>query len=288
MATDTTALTPVEIDTELARIWGERASVQAQLDAARRSANRSEKNARNLAGRISDLESRVAAFTYEASPYNEEFARRGGWNRYFLVKNANGHVHRGTNCSTCFIDTQYGWLIDLADCDENAMIEEWGERACTVCFPDAPVNPFYNRPARIDREAQEARAAEKAAKDAAKAEKAIFDIDGSPLKDSHGYPLKTKVAARNELSSAFQSLVYYGVEHPDDYVAQIRRLAVALEAAGVDWKKVPGNAIKKAVKGSTIPPNNPYRLTPEQIAEHDAKIQDNQVVALKLAKEVIG
>ena len=47
------------------------------------------------------------------------------------------------DCTTCFPTTQYGWLVNLADCDEDAMIEEWGEMACTVCFPTAPTNPNY-------------------------------------------------------------------------------------------------------------------------------------------------
>ena len=214
--------------------------------------------------------------------------RRGRWNRYFLVKNSNGHVHRGTSCSTCFPDTQYGWLVNLADCDEDAMIEEWGELACTVCFPSAPTNPLYNRPSRRDREAQEARAAEKAARDAAKAAKGIVDLDGSPLKDAHGYTLKTKVAARNELSSCFNSLVYYGLDHPQDFAATIRRLVPALEVAGIDWVKVATNAIKRAVKDSTPEAHNPYRLTAEQLAEGAAKIAANTAQAQALLEELKG
>jgi len=285
MATDTTALTPVEIDTELSRIWNARARVEASLAAARRSANRSEHNARAEAGRISDLESRVAALSYEASPYNAEYARRGFWNRYFLVTNANGHVHRGTDCTTCFVTTEYGWLVDLADCNEDAMIEEWGERACTVCFPSAPTNPLYNRPARIDREAQEARAAEKAAKDAVKAEKAITDVDGSPLKDSHGYPLKTKNAARNELSQAFQNLTWYGSQ---EYIDTIHRLVPALEAAGVDWKKSATNAIAKVAKEINKPNPWAHQLTPEQVAGTAAKNATNLALAQALLKEVLS
>lgn len=93
-------------------------------------------------------------------------ARR--WNRYFLVTNANGHVHRGTNCSTCWATTEYAWLPELADCDEDEMIAEFGEKACTVCFPDAPANPHFSSPGRRDREALDARAAEKAARQAVK------------------------------------------------------------------------------------------------------------------------
>jgi len=295
MATDTANMTPVEVDTILAANYNEQAKVQARITSL---VNSIERLRRSKWGTPQEIDNAISALQINrtglsdliaaSAPYQLEYSRRP-WNRYFLVDNTNGHVHRGMDCTTCFLTTQYSWLVDLADCDEDAMIEEWGEMACTVCFPTAPTNPNYNRPSRRDREAQEARAAEKAAREAAKAEKAITDLDGSPLRLEGGYGvIKTKVAARNELSSAFQSLVYYGLDHPNDYVSQIRHLAAVLTAAGVDWSKVPGNAIKKAVKDSTIPPNNPYRLTPEQIEEHDARIQDNHMLALRLAKEVIA
>jgi hypothetical protein len=293
-STDITALTPVEIDTELSRIYQDEVSTWSRIayyadliDRTRRSKYGTLAEIDKHTAVLDELRAHNRALIVEKAPYEVEFNRRGGWHRYFLVKNANGHVHRGLNCSTCFPDTQYGWLVNLADCDEDAMIEEWGERACTVCFPNAPVNPNYFRKARIDREAQEARDIELRAKLAAKAEKAITDVDGSPLRVDND-TLRTKVAARNALSSAFQSLVYYGTDHPSDFVTQIRRLAAALEAAGVDWKKVPDNAIKRAVKDSVVPPNNPFRLTPEQIASHEAEIKVNAAQAQALAQEVIG
>ncbi len=93
---------------------------------------------------------------------------RHRWNRYFLVTNDGGHVHSSTGCSTCYASTSYSWLVDLAAQPVADMIAEWGERACTVCFPDAPSNPDFRRPARIDREAREAREAEKAQRNAAR------------------------------------------------------------------------------------------------------------------------
>ena len=67
-------------------------------------------------------------------------------------------------CSTCFPTTEYAWLVELADCDEDAMIVDYGEKACTVCFPGAPANPHFNGPGRRDREALAARQAEKDAR----------------------------------------------------------------------------------------------------------------------------
>jgi hypothetical protein len=282
-------LTPTEIDTELSRIWDtEHAAIARALGLQNRLMKEGRyaltgTNRENTEKWLAEEIAKAKAARTEAEPYEAEFARRGGWLRYFLVKNSNGHVHRGTNCTTCFRDTQYGWLVNLADCDEDAMIEEWGELACTVCFPSAPTNPLYNRPSRRDREAQEARAAEKAAREAAKAAKGILDIDGSPLKDHNGYTLKTKVAARNELSSLIENVAYgYGPEYADT----VRRLVPALEEAGVDWRKSALNKVAKVRKESAQPNPYAYALTAEQIADQARKIADGLARAEALLKEV--
>lgn len=129
--------------------------------------------ARNLEGTLSHL--RDVEVTIDLT--NERVDELGRiyneyrWNRYFLVTNNNGHVHRGMGCSTCFPTTEYAWLVELASCDEAEMIEEFGEKACTVCFPDAPANPSFHGPGRRDREAQAARQAEKDARNLVKASK---------------------------------------------------------------------------------------------------------------------
>jgi hypothetical protein len=110
----------------------------------------------------------------EISELNEVY-RAHRWNRYFLVTNSNGHVHRNQSCSTCFATTEYAWLVELADCDEAAMVAEFGEKACTVCFPDAPANPAFHAPGRRDQAAIDARQAEKAARQAVKDAKRLAD-----------------------------------------------------------------------------------------------------------------
>lgn len=300
MAHDLTTQTPVEIDTELARIWGLIDQAREAIDRIRRDLARKvgygvRKGELALTGQDRELaetnlalfQDTVAALVAEAQPFNDEYDRRGRWNRYFLVDNVNGHVHRGMGCSTCFPTTRYRWLIDLADCNEAAMIEEWGQMACTVCFPSAPTDPNYNRPSRRDREAQEARAAEKAARQAVKDAKGITDVDGSPLRGEYGV-IKTKVAARNELSSAFSSLAWYGLDHPQDFAAKIRHLIPALEAAGVDWRKAATNAVKKVAKEIAAP--NPYahQLSAEQVAETAAKHAVSLAQAQALLQEVVA
>lgn len=269
-------MTPVEIDTFLAANWGEQQKLALRLHGEKRNLAGSpadgpvwvQNNRVAIEARIEALTADLEALKAEARPYEVEYASRP-WNRYFLVANDNGHVHRGMNCSTCFVTTEYRWLIDLADCDEDAMIEEWGERACTVCFPSAPVNPFYSRPARIDREAQAARQAEAAKRNADKAAKGIVDVDGSPLRSEYGV-IKTKVAARNELSGAIKSLAWYGPGHPTDFAGIARKMAAALRANApeIDVDKVIANAIKAATKdGATYAGQVPTLLAGEAPAE---------------------
>lgn len=268
--TDLTARTPIEIDTELARLWGEEADLVAGLTRTEGYLRRARKenlpweadNIKRYEADIERMAAELVAVRDETNPYTDEFTRRGGWKRYFLVTNTNGHVHRGMHCNTCFRTTTYAWLIDLADCDEGAMIEEWGEKACTVCFPEAPTNPFYNRPARVDREAREARDAEKAARAADKASKAITAPDGGPLKVPAGTyknyrtgatensfdTYATKVAASRALSAAIKDFGWYGPTHPNDFAAAIPVLIEALEAAGIDTAPIVARAKKASAK----------------------------------------
>ncbi len=92
---------------------------------------------------------------------NKIYRERGCWKRYYLVTSSIGHVHRERYCSTCYPSTAYAWLTELSDCDEGAMVEAWGEKACTICFPNAPTHPAWKK-------SVEEREAEEAAKAAAK------------------------------------------------------------------------------------------------------------------------
>lgn len=247
---DPTSLSPAEIDTALAGIYADQQKTTAYLHSERAFLARRDPGPNEQAraeARIADYQARLADLAAQAEPFHDEFTRRGGWNRYFLVTNPGGHVHRGMDCTTCFDTTLYAWLPELSDCDEAAMIDEFGEKACTVCFPDAPTNPAFHRPGRRDQAALDAKAADKAAREAAKAAKAITNPDGSPLRSRYGV-IKTKVAARNELSSAVQSYVFYGPGHPQDFLAEITTLKAALDHVGFDTDPVIERAIKKATK----------------------------------------
>jgi hypothetical protein len=144
-------------------------------------------------------------------PLNDEFVDRGGWTRYWIVTNGNGHVHRSQSCSTCRPTTDFYWLAELSGMTHTKLVELSGERACTVCFPSAPVEA-RNRPTSIftpaELERQE-RTAERERKALLKKAKEITTPNGQPLRDSLGLIIKTEVTAQREyIQSAAEAIVW--------------------------------------------------------------------------------
>ena len=138
----------------------------------------------------------------------EAFRLRGGWNRAFLVAGANGHVHSSTGCSTCRDSTQYAWMTDYSGADEETIVADAGYRACTVCYPSAPVGDERSLPTKMlsDEEKQDAarREKERAAREVKKAKAAANapTSSGEALTVDDGmsqYPetLKTERRARS-------------------------------------------------------------------------------------------
>jgi len=173
---DLTASTPREIDTELFRVyveaqeaarkislvtadmhhiakdrkgygrgarWGmsdEEAADKTRQVAASGGINAS--RAQRALDSLAAAEKKVDDLNAEAAPLNAEFTRRGGWPRFFLVTNSNGHIHRSMSCSTCRPTTQYAWLPEMSGKSEDealAELAEGGAILCSVCFPSAPV-----------------------------------------------------------------------------------------------------------------------------------------------------
>jgi len=80
----------------------------------------------------------LAAVRAEAAPLEQLFDAEG-WSRFFLVTNANGHIHSSMQCSTCRWDTRFAWLPELSGLTEKDAVEAYGPKLCSVCFPSAPV-----------------------------------------------------------------------------------------------------------------------------------------------------
>lgn len=84
-----------------------------------------------------ELAPKVAEQLALLKPYDEEFARRGGWTRAYLVP--DGHIHKSTACHTLHPTTLISWLPEQSGLDEEKIVELAGMMACTVCYPSAPV-----------------------------------------------------------------------------------------------------------------------------------------------------
>jgi hypothetical protein len=169
------SMTPVEIDTILAEIWGRIAAVESKIGDAEASIRSARKMARYggldripaLEAKIVELAAQVAVIEDEAAPYEAEYARRP-WTRAFLCTASNGHVHKSRACSTTRIRTRFMWLIDYAGKNEAEVVADAGCIACTVCFPSAPVEGLANPTKIFASPEAKAKAEKKAAAEAVK------------------------------------------------------------------------------------------------------------------------
>ena len=166
--------TPVEIDTKLAEIYGRRHNLAMRrhsLLAAAKTAFRENRRIELLA-QAEALLAQIAEIDIEKLPLEAQYT---GWTRAFVVP--EGHVHSSMNCSTCYPTTVFGWVTELSDHTEAEIIEAAGSRACTVCYPSAPVDApagrIFHETEIAAQAAREERAAKKAAADAKKAANAV-------------------------------------------------------------------------------------------------------------------
>jgi hypothetical protein len=214
---------------------------------------------------VADAEEKIAAYQAEfVKPINDEFERRGGWTRFYLVTSSGGgHVHKNTNCSTCNYRTEFIWLTDESGKDEDEIVATAGDGACTVCYKSAPVvdrnnprpNPFEDPKVKA---AREQRAEEKAARDAAKAAKGIAMPDGKPVLDDSGRPYATERAAETGALGDLGSMGHYE-DHPWEerwlksvahvQVALAHKRGVSVEEIRTSWAKKMSDKAKRDSMG---------------------------------------
>lgn len=128
---------------------------------------------------IASKEPEIARLKAEIAPLNDLF-QANQWQRFFLVTNTNGHVHRSMNCSTTYETTEWRWLPHLSGLTDKEAVDDQGGILCTHCFPDAP-SDYTSGESREKREAREKRAEEKKIRDAKKLAKKIT-ADGSDVR----------------------------------------------------------------------------------------------------------
>lgn len=196
-------------------------------------------------GRINAKLNQIAGEVY---PLNGEYEEKR-WSRFFLVLNTNGHIHSSMSCQTCYFDTRFAWLPELSGLSEKDAVEAQGSILCSVCFPSAPLD-WTNGISKVAQAAKDARAAEKEARDAVKAEKAIFAPDGAILRGygRYGGEIRTLVTARREMMGAFKDRLFYGDDDGERYEFAVRMAEAIAHKTGEDQEELLTQAEIKAEK----------------------------------------
>ena len=163
----------VKIDTELSSWYEKRWALFNKLESAEEAKKFYEKHYPNRVEEIEKAIEKIARVKSEISKVNVEISKLNAiynqdpWTRAFLVLASNGHVHSSMDCNTCFPTTRYNWLVQYSNDDENTIVEDAGQDACTICYPSAPAE-VLNRPSRIVTADKVAKAQAKAERDAKK------------------------------------------------------------------------------------------------------------------------
>jgi hypothetical protein len=175
----------VKIDTELSELHFKRFNLLFDLESAidtkefyeKHYPTRLEEIAKQE-GKIESARKKIFEVGCQILERNEIYDR-DPWTRAFLVLASNGHVHSSMDCNTCFPTTRYQWLVQYSNDDENIIVEDAGQDACTICYPSAPAETL-NRPSRIVTADKIAKAQAKAERDAKKAARIAKEKANAP------------------------------------------------------------------------------------------------------------
>lgn len=282
---------PAQIDGKLAELYTKKQGASIELSRTVQYAERyramAEENpaqnnpylpkAEDMEGKAKEILGEIEKIQGEMEKYDREFERRGGWPRAFLVANKDGHVHKSMNCSTTYATTEFEWMTDYSGASEGEIVEAAGNKACTECYPSAPVE-VLNKPSKMfskgeiaaqrEREERERKAEEKRAKAQAAA---VTAEDGGPLTlRYYGYEetVKTERAATSlavdnmirkrqreislkEYLDKPELVEKYGLSQYDESAAEIREAEDVLLGAiarkhGVSREIVEQDVFKKA------------------------------------------
>lgn len=123
---------------------------------------------------------------------DDKFDERGKWNRAFLATSGgDGHVHKSTGCSTCNkgkTPTQFQWMTNYSGSSEQNIVSDAGYRACTVCYPSAPVGNEKTLPTKMFSDEEKDKQTQKEVRQKAKVEKEQKAQSNAPTLS--GEPLK--------------------------------------------------------------------------------------------------
>ena len=133
------AMTPSYVDTILSDAWQSQQRLEVKIKGWEGGKDRAQSQGRldRALAELNSLRNQLAKSHADAAPL-EEIYRKEQWSRFFLVTNTNGHVHKAMRCSSFRMTTNIVWLPELSGKSANEMVSEFGEKACTICFPEAP------------------------------------------------------------------------------------------------------------------------------------------------------
>jgi hypothetical protein len=138
-----------ELDGKLNKILGHLASYKQSARELRESGKdrdefRAQEYDRFYANYKAQTAAERASLEAQIAPLQAEWERRGGWQRYWLCVSDGGHVHY-RECHTLRWNSMIAWMPMLSGLDEPGMVEKVGFKACTHCFPTAPLHPAWVR-----------------------------------------------------------------------------------------------------------------------------------------------
>lgn len=235
-----TTATPAEIDTRLVTLTTNINYLLIKLDQQERIAALTalDYQREQAEAEADKLRAKIVPLRAEQNELDAEYNRRGGWARVWVVP--NGHGHRDRTCHSLYADTVTVLVPrdmrghDLSGATEDEIVAAVGERACTFCYPSAPVD----RPSTIvlpdEDEKAKARAereAKRQAAAAAKAAKAISHPDGSRIKHD-GWYIDTEAEARRIYVQTHADAAWdayrIGAERHAEKKAEVEHLLVAI------------------------------------------------------------
>lgn len=112
---------------------------------------------------------------------DQVYRKRGSWNRAYLVP--DGHLHKSMDCSTCNkgnTPTKFQWMTDYSGKSEKEIVGAAGYRACTTCYPSAPVGDASTLPSKMMTQDEEVKAKEQAERKAELAKKKVDASNKAP------------------------------------------------------------------------------------------------------------
>lgn len=185
----------------------------------------------------------------QAQVFNDEFERRGGWTRAFLATSTKGHIHSSTACSTCRPSTTFYFFTDLSGHAESEIVTKAGSDACTVCFPSAPVNDLL-RPRSIFSDDEVAAREAKVARESAKAERATNKLKKALLPTGEPLRFTDGYGFRESLGTLAAAKMYLTREYARPTQHDSTQVVVQAVAAkeGVTTDQVVDQARKRAAK----------------------------------------